>query len=68
MGQVTQHTASEVANGQNFEQATIRIDNSRRQAAGFTGWDKAVKLVSHEIGHTLSLFHFENSPSHTNRN
>ena len=51
-------------NGTNFEQAVVRIDNAQRQNMGFTNWGKMVKLAGHEVGHTLSMHHFENSPSH----
>ncbi|KOY83117.1 hypothetical protein I6G82_10845 [Lysinibacillus macroides] len=57
-----------VINGTLFDRVTIRIDDTQRIALGYTGWDKVVKLTGHEIGHALSMHHFENNPAHSNQN
>ncbi len=33
--------------------------------AGCNTWGRNVKVVAHEIGHTLSMYHFDNYPAHT---
>jgi hypothetical protein len=50
--------------GVNFNLARIRMDNDDVTLFGGT-WGKNIKLVGHEVGHTLSILHFDYAPSHS---
>ncbi|WP_240418066.1 hypothetical protein [Paenibacillus periandrae] len=54
---------SAVNSGTNFDIARIRLDNKSMTDDAFTSSEK-YHNTGHELGHALSLSHFENSPAH----
>ncbi|MFS0871744.1 hypothetical protein AB3N00_17480 [Paenibacillus xylanilyticus] len=68
LGQVEQVSAPYIQQlGDSFEQARIVLDHGNQDEMGFD-YTHRYKTSGHEIGHVLSLAHFEDSPAHLDKN